>query len=242
MYLVLYSQLAGMVQLFPLPFVADEQTEMVSAPDPFILDVPTTTDNVSSAYASFSPYSTFVFREVAHSPGPGPRTRYNPNMTLIKLFWTDPSLAVHEALFKGTDGNREINEEGFALENPADSHVLIVKRHFTQRKENDLNDETFVVDDWDESVAVSGISRYKANDKTPLAGIPRNADPQWSLDWMSVYAVAVINSAAAGIQNDHEASPSTLRSLIEREESDPTEALGFQASETMCVWPKLGWT
>lgn len=235
-YLVLYSKLAGMVQLFPLPFLADEQTDMISVPDPFPLDAPASLNHVSPGDTSSPPYSTFVFREVGHSPGPGPTTHYNPNMTLIKLFWTDSSLAVHETLFKGTDGNWEINEDGLAVENRADSRILIVKRHVTRRKENDLDDETFVVDDWDESVAVSGIDRHLENGKTSSPDLRWNADPQWSLDWVSVYAFAMINSAEITSQGDHDASDPTLRSLIERVRGDPIEA-SFEACETMCVWP-----
>lgn len=231
LHLVLYSQLAELVQVFPFPILADEQTESFSMADPFILDVPLAGDVLSAENTAPSPYSTFVFREVGHTSAPGPKTPYNPHMTLIKLFWVDHSLAVHETLFRGPDANRDRDEDGLLLE---DRDVLHVKRRFAHRKKRGLDEENFVVDDWDESVALSGIERHQISRRASLPDLPWNADPQWTLNWTSVYALAVTNSTAVAEKGNQKGPAFTLRDFIEAVKNDPTETFAdFQASETM---------
>lgn len=231
MHLVLYSQLAELVQVFPFPILADEQTESFSVIDPFILDVPSAGDILSTGTIAPSPYSTFVFREVGHTSAPGPKTPYNPHMTLIKLFWVDPSLAVHETLFRGPDANGDRDEDGLL---PEDRDVLHIKRRFAHRKGRGVEEDNFIVDDWDESVALSGIERHQIARRASLPDLPWNADSQWTLNWTSVYAHAVTNSTSVA-KEDHQEGPAfTLRDLIEAVKDDSTERFAdFQASDTM---------
>lgn len=231
LHLVLYSQLAELVQVFPFPILADEQTESFSVADPFILDVPLAGNALSTGNIAPSPYSTFVFREVGHTSAPGPKTPYNPHMTLIKLFWVDLSLAVHETLFRGPDANGDRDEDSLL---PEGRDVLHVKRHFATRKGGGVEKEDFIVDDWDESVALSGIERHRISRRASLPDLPWNTDPQWTLNWTSVYAHAVTNSNPVAKEGHQEGPAFTLRDFIEAVKDDSTEKLAdFQASETM---------
>lgn len=231
LHLVLYSRLAELVQVFPLPVATDKQAELLSVPDPFILDVPMAGDGFSTGSSSSSAYSTFAFREIGHAPALGLKSHYNPNMTLIKLFWAHPSLAVYETLFKGPDGHRAHGKEGSLLD---DRGILQVKRHFVQRRERDLDEEQFVVDDWDESVAITGINRQQPTSSLSYSDLSWNADPQWALHWTSVYALAVANLAASADQRNEDDPRFTLKDLIKDVENDLSQTLvGFQTSKTM---------
>lgn len=230
-YLVLYSRLAELVQVFPLPIMTDEQAELPSVPNPFILDVPLAGDGLTTEGSSASPYWTFVFRETGHTPAPGLKNHYNPNMTLIKLFWADPSLAVHETLFKGPDGHRAYDEEGLPID---DRDILHAKRHFVHRKEIDLDEEQFVVDDWDESVAISDVNHHQPVGAFPSPVLPWNADPQWAMNWSPVYALVVTGLATVATQREEEGPQFTLKDLIKHAENDLSGTFAeFQTSETM---------
>lgn len=228
LHLVLYSRLAELVQVFPLPVIADEQVELPSVPDPFILDVPLVWDSLFTEDSSSPPFSTFVFREIAHAPAPGLKKRYNTDMTLIKLFWAEPSLAVYETLFKGPDSHRAHDEEGLRLE---DRDILQVKKHFVHRKDDE---EQFVVDDWDESVAISGVNRHQPASTLSSQNLPWNADPEWALSWTSVYDLVMRNLATVANKGNEEGPPFTLKELIKDAENDLSVTfVDFQTSETM---------
>jgi RNA polymerase I-specific transcription initiation factor RRN6 len=242
LYLILYSRLTDLVQGFPCPLLADEKTESVSVPDPFILKIPKIPKipkaaGVSSPEDMSRHYSKFVFRQVHHSPTHATKTRYNPNLTLIKLFWTDLSLAVHETLFKGPDNHWERDEKNVPLEG---SSVQQVKKHVTHRKkgeidDEEIDDEEFVVDDWDDS-AISRLTLRQTGPKGFMteSSHDRNKDLQWTLDWTSVYAHTVANLMAFTNPRDPEGTQLTLNHIIESLKKVPGGASGrFSASETM---------
>lgn len=239
MYLILYSRLTDLVQGFPCPLLAGAETELVSVPDPFILKVPKNprAEDVSSPESMSTHYSKFVFRQVHHTPARVTKMRYNPNMTLIKLFWADLSLAVHETLFQGPDNHRERDEEDVPLEGGS---ILQAKKYSTHKKERkvideEINDEEFVVDDWDEST----VSRLTLRQAAPKVSVikpshDRNQDLQWTIDWTSVYARAVANLTALTKPRDPEGNQLTLNHVVETLEKDPGGASDdLYASQTM---------
>ncbi|KAJ5740944.1 hypothetical protein N7493_000816 [Penicillium malachiteum] len=92
LYIILYSRLNELVQVYPCPVVDDPQKVPIEVPDPFLLCMPPV-EKKDALDEKPGRYSTFVFREVNHSPGDD-ATEYNPDMSLIKLFWTDSSLVL----------------------------------------------------------------------------------------------------------------------------------------------------
>ncbi|KAJ5151811.1 hypothetical protein N7492_010106 [Penicillium capsulatum] len=178
--LVLYSRLTELVQVFPCPSDVEEQTESNIASDPFLLDMPSTAEVSATETGSRVQFSDLVFREIGHSQGPLIDTPYNPDMTLIKLFWTDSSLATHETLFRARD--KTADEKAFEIER---SNILKVKRRVVHHLKKELVEDDFVVDDWDESVAPPHAKpRHIAPEPTAL-------DLQWTLNWASIYSLAV---------------------------------------------------
>ncbi|KAJ5160624.1 uncharacterized protein N7482_007628 [Penicillium canariense] len=225
LHLVLYSKLTELVQVFPCPFIADEQAEAISIPEPFMLDVPSEVNESPTEIGTPVHYSTFIFREIGHSPPPVGKTYYNPDMKLTKLFWIDSSLGVHESLFRLPDETPE-QEDNVHLES---SNILrLKKRHHAHRKNIEVDDENFVVDDWDETVA------------PPRAALHQNLssdsdlDLQWTLDWTSIYALAVANLAAGRSPDNPGPSGSTFDQLIATREGDMVDnSKDWIASETM---------
>ncbi|KAJ6150784.1 hypothetical protein N7470_007378 [Penicillium chermesinum] len=184
LHIVLYSRLTQLVQVFPCPSLSDEQEDSIAVSDPFLLHVPSASD--ASDVSKKSRFSTFVFREVAHSPGAHPQkqSRYNPDMTLIKLFWIDSSLAVHETLYKGPD--RKQHDEN--IDTQDNTSVLRVKKHAAaHRKDTEIDeDDDFIVEDWDESVfGPSRASLPRSSRVSPFAGL------EWTVDWSYIYMLAL---------------------------------------------------
>ncbi|KAJ5587929.1 uncharacterized protein N7459_003694 [Penicillium hispanicum] len=226
LHLVLYSRLAELVQVFPCPFVADDQMESIAVSDPFLLDVPSVVDVSSIEQTNLAHYSNFVFREVAHSVAPVSKAHHNPGLTLVKLFWIDSSLAVHETIFKGPDKN--VSEQDLNLEE--DSSLMRLKRHRPIGKDRDIDDENFVVDDWDESVDACPSDPQPSPHVMPTI---TDTDLDWTLNWEPVYGLAVGTPEAAR-QSGLEQQPATLDQMIEKLENDMTESLtDGRASETM---------
>ncbi|KAJ5086310.1 hypothetical protein NUU61_007617 [Penicillium alfredii] len=186
LYLIVYSRLTELVQAFLCPFQTDEPTESAPVPDPFLLDVPAADASSQTDFPVH--FSTFVFREVAHSSAPVGRLNYNPDLTLIKLFWADSRRAIHESVFTGPQGSRDDDENDIHIERNV---LRLKKRHPGARKNEELDEDDFIVDDWDESAApsTSVVSRRTAPD-APLT------DLQWTLNFMSVYDMAVGNPTA----------------------------------------------
>ncbi|KAJ5363226.1 hypothetical protein N7541_004070 [Penicillium brevicompactum] len=173
LHLILFSQLTGLVQAFPCPFTSDEETNSISIADPLVLDMP------SDARESAG-FSTFVFREIAHSPAYN-KHLYNPDLTLIKLFWMTSDLAVHESVFHGPRGDPD--DPDLHCEN---SVLRLRKRYAPHKQVRSAHD--FIVDDWDESTMQQiDIPRCQS----PIDPSPEDSDLQWSLDFSHIYAVAV---------------------------------------------------
>lgn len=224
-YLVLYSRLAELVQVFPCPFATNDQMDSIAVSDPFLLDVPSVGDISSIEQAPLAHYSTFVFREVSHTPTLVNKMNYNPRMTLVKLFWIDTSFAVHETIFKGPD--KAASELDIKL--GEDNSILRLKRHNPFTKDRDIDDENFVVDDWDESVVAPHAETQFSQ------AMPRttHTDFEWTLNWTPVYQLAVRNLEAANL-NDLERPPIALETIMGDLEGGIVESLSNgQTSETL---------
>ncbi|KAJ5951433.1 uncharacterized protein N7479_009846 [Penicillium vulpinum] len=179
-YLVLYSHLTPLVQAFPCPFISDDQTGSISVPDPLVIDAPLLVDIPPTKRNSAVRFSRFVFREVAHSVTPLGKNFYNPHMPLIKLFWMDSDLAVHESTFTGPRGDPD--EPDLFRE----SSILRLRRRYAPTSYIRPTDD-FVVDDWDESAAQQMIVRRC---KPQIDHIDTESDLQWTLDFSGVYKIA----------------------------------------------------
>ncbi|KAJ5129221.1 uncharacterized protein N7515_005260 [Penicillium bovifimosum] len=205
LYLVLYSQLTQLVQAFPCPFIADEQTESISVPDPLILDAPLLMDVPPNRHDSPMRFSSLVFREIAHSVTPLGRSFYNPDLTLIKLFWMDGDLAVHESAFKGPRGDPE-EPDPFR-----ESSILRLRKRYTPTAYV-RPDDNFVVDDWDESVTQQAVApRYNISTASDTG-----SDLQWTLDFSTIYDIATGKSEIPRIKQKkrQRPKPRTLDGLI----------------------------
>lgn len=209
--------------MFPCPSVGEEQTESIIASDSFLLEVPSTVETSALGASTRVRYSDFVFREVGHSPGLVGPTPYNPGMTLIKLFWADSSLATHETIFRAKD--KDPDEQDLEVDS---GNVLRLKKRVGLPREKDTVDDDFIVDDWDESVALP----HAPQPQIPLQSSP--VDLQWTLNWKPVYAFAVADLAADASKVSPEQSRSTFDQLIERFQKDQSEdPQDWQTSETM---------
>jgi RNA polymerase I-specific transcription initiation factor RRN6 len=226
LYLVLYSQLTQLVQAFPCPFIADEQTESISIPDPLILDAPLLMDVPPNKHNSPVRFSSLVFREVAHSVTPLGRNFYNPNLTLIKLFWMDCDLAVHESTFKGPRGDPE-EPDSFR-----ESSILRLRKRYTPTAYV-RPDDNFVVDDWDESVTQQAVAPgYKVS----TASVDTGSDLQWTLDFSAIYDIATGKSEIPRIKQNmrQRPKPRTLDGLIASLQSEmETGSMKQSPSQTM---------
>ncbi|KAJ5761895.1 uncharacterized protein N7511_005277 [Penicillium nucicola] len=180
LYLVLFSQLTQLVQIFPCPFIADEQTEALSVSDPMILDAPILTDISTVQRDSHVGFSSFIFKEVAHTATLS-KNFYNPNLTIIKLFWMDSNLAIHESIFKGPEGDPD--EPDLYRED----NILRPRKRYAPTKLVRV-DDGFIVDDWDESVTTQKIVHRPQSKKTPTRA---GSDLQWTLDFSYIYEQAI---------------------------------------------------
>ena len=213
------------MEVFPCPFLTDEQTGSIAVCDPFLLDVPSVVDVSSIEQATLAHYSTFVFREVSHYPALASRTPYNPGLTLVKLFWIDSSLAVHETIFKGPD--KIVDEQDMELEE--NGGVLRLKRHQPFGKDRDIDEHNFVVDDFDESVLPSRTDSRKS---TQVATRDNYTHLEWTMNWVSVYEL-VMESLEASDSSNLESLPNTLHRMTGALESNTIEKPRKGASQTM---------
>lgn len=223
--MVLYSRLTELVQVFPCPFSADDPTEGVPLPDPFMLDVPALIQASFTGEETPVHYSTLNFREIEYSTMTMTKSDYNPNMRLAKLFWMDSSYSVHESLFRLPDGQSSAEGEAeMALE--ASKVLRLKKRHHLVRGKQDVTDEDFIVDDWDEAVAppLAAMHQQLASD-TEL-------DLQWTLDLTSIYESAVAKLAIGRSPEVSHCTGSTFEHLLERLK-DPAGQLEWTSSETL---------
>ncbi|KAJ5185999.1 hypothetical protein N7491_006130 [Penicillium cf. griseofulvum] len=179
LYLVLYSQITRMVQVFPCPFISDDRTESISVPDPLVLDTPLLADIPPSKRDSVLRFSRFVFKEIAHSVTPRGRNFYDAHLPLFKLFWMDSDLAVHESTFTGPRGDLD-EPDSFR-----ETSILRLRRRYAPTSYIRPTDD-FIVDDWDESATQKTIVRRCK----PRMGRGIGSDLQWTLDFSGVYKVA----------------------------------------------------
>jgi RNA polymerase I-specific transcription initiation factor RRN6 len=167
------------VQLFPCPFISDEQTNSVSVPDPLVLDAPLMMHIPPNGREPVR-FLTLLFKEVAHYH-PHAKGLYRPDLTVIKLFWMDSDLAIHESAFQGPQADPD--EPDFFCE----SSVLRLRKRYNQTKQAVLDDD-FIVNDWDESaMRQETVPRYTGR----VAPMSTDEDWQWTLDFTDVYAMAV---------------------------------------------------
>lgn len=167
------------MQVFPCPFTSDEQTNSVSVPDPVVLDAPLMMHIPPNGRDSLR-FSTFLFKEVGHSHSHA-RSLYKPDLTVIKLFWMDSALAIHESVFQGPQADPD--EPDLFCENS----VLRLRKRYTPTKQIIL-DDGFIVNDWNESAMQQEIVPRCASRVAPISTGP---DWQWTLDFSDVYAMAV---------------------------------------------------
>ncbi|KAJ6036053.1 hypothetical protein N7540_000332 [Penicillium herquei] len=227
LYIILYSRLNELVQAYPCPVAGDTQTDPMEAPDPFLLCMPPT-EKKDPLDDKPGRYSTFVFREVNHSPG-SEATNYTPDMSLVKLFWTDLSLGVHESLFKSLPSSSEEVEEDDELDDELDDRTLL---HANEPHNLDTDwvdeDDDFVVNDWHESVMAQRAA-WKPGFPTSLA-----EDLSWTMNWTPVYKLALVNVLRGANQVEDEEPRSTLNQIIADMESGRLLELDdWQNGETM---------
>lgn len=212
--LILYSRLTELAQVFPFPSTVDEQNESDIVSDPFLLEMPSTVEGSAIGIDSRVKFSDFVFREVGHSQRDQVDLPYNPDMTLIKLFWTDSSLAIHETIFRA--GDKAVDEQDLEFEN---SNALHIKKRVVHALKKEAAGDDFVVDDWDESVIPSHASPHHVPSVSPAT------DLQWTLNWASIYSLVVANVKADAGQTSPEKQGFTLDQTIGILQSSTTEQL-----------------
>ncbi|KAJ5622823.1 hypothetical protein N7490_011428 [Penicillium lividum] len=222
LYLVLYSRVTELIQVFPCPFVGNLQTDAFVSPDPFLLHLRSALKMDSDKPLR---YSTFVFKEVDHSPVPG--TTHSFGMSLIKLFWVDSSLAVHETLFKGPRRSLQDQVRSHRIEDNEDRNILraSVRPSKTSR---DCIDDGFVVNDWDESAMVLQTTSPNTN------LISNYEDLDWTLNLTPIYKLALADIAGCAAQAELERSRPTFDKMIEDLEKETFEGVeSWQSSQSM---------
>jgi RNA polymerase I-specific transcription initiation factor RRN6 len=179
LYIVLFSQLTHLVQVFPSPFISDEETNFVSVPDPFVIDAPLMMHIPSNGRDTVQ-FSTFLLKEVGHTPL-HTKSLHEPDLAVIKLFWMDSKLAIHESVFQGPQGDPD--EPDLVCE----SRVLRLHRRYNQPS-RPIPDDDFIVDDWDEPEMQQEFVHPRTDRAVPIS---MEEDWQWTLDFSDVYAMAI---------------------------------------------------
>ncbi|KAJ5936972.1 hypothetical protein N7466_003422 [Penicillium verhagenii] len=211
LYLALYSRVTELLQIFPCPLVNDPETEPFVGPDAFYLHLQSALkDSLNKRFRCM----TLLFKEVDHSPAPG-TTLHNPDMSLIKLFWIDSSLAVHETLFKGLRQSlQEEQDTGMEIENGLkDRHILRASEHHLNIPSHEV-DVDFVVNDWDESTRTPRVME-QSTDLTSTY-----EDLEWTLNWTPIYQLALEDIAGCAAQAELERSRPTFDHIIGNLESE----------------------
>ncbi|EAW07943.1 uncharacterized protein ACLA_026600 [Aspergillus clavatus NRRL 1] len=200
-YLVLYSRLNHLTLAFQVPPATDGIMDMTSISDPFVLEVPSTSNATAESQDSpnLAQFSTLVFREIAALPSAGSKNHFDATARFVKVFIMDSRLAVRESVYFGNTRESESATEDQQL----NKDTLRLRKRYpgVRRKQSTRSHDDFIVDDWDESVlsrgtftvADSGISNI-----TPLA------IPQWAADYSSIYAIAAGKSPAVSSEIDQD--------------------------------------
>lgn len=173
-------------------------------------------------------YSNFLFREVSFLPDPE-TTQRAPNVRLIKLFWMDSSLAVHETLFKSpAPPSREEDIDAAIGDETQGSQVLRLSVHQSAIPNWDDEDEDFIVEDCHEYVMPPrAISQ-------PNFPVSISEDLNWTLNWSPVYKIAVGNLPRIPGQVDPEELRPTLDKIRgELEDATLADMVLWQNSQTL---------
>ncbi|PWY81774.1 hypothetical protein BO70DRAFT_315044 [Aspergillus heteromorphus CBS 117.55] len=184
-YLILYSRLTRLTLVFQCPPAHKDHTKTISTPDPFVLNIPLSSDDATEIQllSSSTQFSALAFKEIRHLPSPIGKKYYDPSARLIKAFVVDSSLAVREAIFAG------LSSKGASDESPPRDVLWAKKKHaVVQRMQLARSQDEFIVDDWDECVLGPGI--FPAPD-AGISGVTTLAIPQWTIDYTEVYAAAI---------------------------------------------------
>ncbi|KAL5363060.1 RNA polymerase I-specific transcription initiation factor RRN6-like protein [Aspergillus floccosus] len=204
-FLVLYSRLNNIVLSFHCSTTAGD---IVSIPDPFILDIPSISDDdiELQAGSDSAQFSSLVFKEISHLPTFVSRDYYNPDQKLVKLFAVDTQLRVREYIFSGPayGGTEDEGDLGDHVLRPKKRQAGVRKEQYVRPKDE------FVVDDWDDSVVGAGAFAV-AN--TGVSSITPLAIPQWTMDFTQVYAVATGRMIVASSEGQE--APTIDKSLRE---------------------------
>jgi RNA polymerase I-specific transcription initiation factor RRN6 len=204
-YLVLYSRLNKIVLSF---HCSTTSGDIESIPDPFILDIPSISDDDIEPQAGSDSvqFSSLVFKEISHLPTFVSRDYYNPDQKLVKLFAVDTQLRVREYIFSGPayGGTEDERDLGDHILRPKKRQTGVHKEQYVRPKDE------FVVDDWDDSVVGAGAFAV-AN--TGMSSITPLAIPQWTMDFTQVYAVATGRMIVASSEGQE--APAVEKSLRE---------------------------
>ncbi|KAL3469987.1 RNA polymerase I-specific transcription initiation factor RRN6-like protein [Aspergillus californicus] len=175
-YVVLYSRLNQLVQAFHCPEHPEDSTESVTVNDPFILEVPASSDCAGEpeAFPGDMRFSTLVFKQIAAVD----EKHRDQKLDLCKAFVVDSSFRVQESLFSRplTTGESSHGKDILRITN--------LRLAGLQKK--GVNSYTeFIVDDWDES----SLGPKTILDRG-IGSIAPLADPHFTLDFTQIYAIA----------------------------------------------------
>ncbi|PYI04825.1 hypothetical protein BO78DRAFT_346920 [Aspergillus sclerotiicarbonarius CBS 121057] len=199
-YLILYSRLNRLALAFQCPSSSSssslEQTDAISIPDPFIMEIPSISrDSMGSQHSNNIQLSTLVFREITHLPLSVGKQYYDPHAKLIKLFMVDSGLTVRESIYVGP------SRDGHADESTSRDVLRVKKRHQgVQRAQTAFSQDDFVVDDLEEYVLGTGVLTPQ---DTGMSSITPLAIPEWTLNYAQAYAVATGRLTLLPREEDH---------------------------------------
>ena len=215
------------MQAYPCPVVRGVDTKSIVVPEPFLLQMPPL-DTLNQAPEKPTHYSNFLFSEVSFLPDPE-TAQHASNTRLIKLFWMDSSLAVHETLFKSpAPPSQEVDidtEIGDGIEGP---HVLRSSVHQSTIPARDDEDDDFIVEDCHEYVMPL---RATSQPNFPASTYE---DLNWTLNWSPVYKIAVGNLPRIAGQVDSEELRPTLDKIRgDLEDATLGDIINWQNSQTL---------
>lgn len=215
------------MQVFQCP---TSQTEPLSIPDPFLLNIPSRFENLADSYTHGYDvqFTTLVFKEVAYSLSS--KKGHVPTIRPIKLFALDSQLALHESIYFGP------GDDCHGEENLPGGEILRARKRFLGGHGNKRWYSDFVVDDWDESISIVDLlTRWNtwAFTPTPPTG------SSWTFDFTQVYQVTMGELTMISKQANQKQQPEKcFRELLrELENRISKRALStLSTSQTMYVW------
>ncbi|KAL2803335.1 RNA polymerase I-specific transcription initiation factor RRN6-like protein [Aspergillus granulosus] len=201
-YLILFSRLSQLVLAFHCPNLPKHTTNLESAPDPFILQVPPSPEDADPLPGAVH-FSTLIFKQIAPTTL-GTNYRH-PGLSFIKAFVVDSKLRVQESVYS------KISNVTFDGGQARERDILRVRhQRVSKLRKQDISDlSDFIVDDWDESALGPGTSGRGIDSIAPLVG------SQFTLDYTQIYAIA---TGALGLlpRDDEESAESSFRTLVQK--------------------------